>query len=103
MFLCPELAEAYLGKRRKLTVRIFLEVCLDQRRVFALADRFPKRQFDFPVLRVAHADSVFGDRFEANAGERREAALRILLEIGFVLARANAVFDRIPELDLDRL
>ena len=39
-------------------------------------------------------------RLEANSSERREAALRILLEIGLILAGADAVFDRIPELDL---
>ena len=33
------------------------------------------------------------NRLEANSGKRDEAALRILLEIGFVLVRENAVFD----------
>src|ERR1700733_14172735 len=81
----PQLAQSYLRKRRKLTVRIFLEVCLDQLRVLALADRFPKRQFDFPDLGVTHANSVLRNCLEAKSGERCETALRILLEIGFIL------------------
>ena len=54
-----QLIDAYLGKRAKLTVGIFFEVCLDQRGVVALTNRLPKRQFNFAVMRIPHANGVF--------------------------------------------
>jgi hypothetical protein len=53
---------AYLGKRLKLTIGIFFEVCLDQRGVVALTNRLPKRQFNFAVMRISHADGVLLNR-----------------------------------------
>ena len=38
-----QLIDADPGKRTKLTVGIFFEVCLDQRWIIALADKLPKR------------------------------------------------------------
>ncbi len=92
-----QLIDADPGKRRKLAIGILFEVGLDQRRAIARADKLPKRQFNFPVMRIPHADGVLLDRLEANARESDEAALRILLKIGFVLTRQNAVLDRVPK------
>ena len=86
-----QLIYAYPGKRAKLTFGIFLEVCLDQRRVVALADG---SQNDNSISGRADPDAngVFPNRFQTNSGKSDEAALRILLEIGFVLVGENAVF-----------
>ena len=51
-----QLIDANAGKRAELTVGIFLQVRLDQLGVVALADGLPKRQFNFPVVRVPHAE-----------------------------------------------
>ena len=85
--VCRQLTYAYLGKRAKLTIGIFFEVCLDQRGVVALTNRLPKRQFNFAVMRIPHANGVLLNRLEANSGKGDKAALRILLQIGFVLGR----------------
>jgi hypothetical protein len=44
-------------------------------------------------MRIPHANRVFPNRLATNSGKGDEAALRILLEIGFVLVGTNAVFD----------
>ena len=64
-----QLVDAYPCERAKLTVGIFFEVGLNQRGVIARAHRLPKRQFDFPVMRIAHADGVSFDRLETNSGK----------------------------------
>src|SRR5580693_10733779 len=74
-----QLTYAYLGKRAKLTIGIFFEVALNQLGVVALAYRLPKRQFNFPVMRIAHADGVLPDRLETNAGKSDETTFRILV------------------------
>jgi hypothetical protein len=88
-----QLMDADPRKRAELTVGVLFEVSLEQRRAIARAHGLPERQFYLTVMRIAHADRVLLDRFETNAGERDEAALRILLKIGFVLAGENAVLD----------
>ena len=44
-------------------------------------------------MRIPHTNGVLLNRLEANSGKGDEAALRILLKIGFILAGENAVFD----------
>src|ERR1700735_1808729 len=56
-------------------------------------------QNSISTARGSEAGPLGSDR---NAGKRDEAALRILLEIGFVFAGENAVLDRVPELDFHR-
>ena len=87
-----QLTYAYLGKRAKLTVGIFLQICLDQCGVVALADKLPKRQLNFPVMRISHANGGFPNCLKTNSGKGDKAALRILLEIGLVLVGEKCWF-----------